>query len=55
MQTNIIDYNNIPANAKYIRCSGRVTDPNYITINSADIFKYLIKTNDETLVFINET
>lgn len=55
MQTIIIDSNNIPTNTKYIRCSGRATDPNYITINSADIFRYLVKTNDETLAFINRT
>lgn len=32
---------NIPANARYIRCTGRVTDNKYITINSVDIIKHV--------------
>lgn len=38
---NILLDSNIPSNAKYIRCSGRTTDNNYITINSIDIVKHI--------------
>lgn len=47
---NILLDSNIPSNAKYIRCSGRTTDNNYITINSIDIVKHI----DNTQLVKNE-
>lgn len=40
VQSILLD-SNIPSNARYIRCSGRTTDNNYITINSIDIVKHI--------------
>lgn len=54
MQSITIDSSNIPNNTRYIRCSGRVTDPNFITINSSDIFRYLEQTKDENIAFVNK-